>query len=71
MAIDIHQTDNKDVARMALAWEIVDRAMHYHAAKGESLSEVALDMTSKYNEVYNAILENERKDAPQLGLSVS
>lgn len=69
MVLDIHQTDNPDVARMAVAWEIVSRAVSATGANNSSFGAAVEDLTDKYIQVYNAILANEQKPGTEYHLN--
>ena len=67
MTVEIPNTDSKDVARMAIAWHIVEGALYAHAVKTSDTDDHVKKVAALFNEAYNAILENERGQAPQMG----
>ena len=59
MPFNIQHTENSDVARIALAWAIVEKSWG-GASTSDSIEKHQDQLTEQYIKVYNAILANEQ-----------
>lgn len=55
----VPNTENTEVARMALAWAIVHAAVSKKGLSSGDTDKAAQELTAMYIETYNAILANE------------
>lgn len=62
---EIPETDNADVARMALAWNIVVATNYTGKMSGQQAEVIRSALVKAYIETYNAILANERGETDQ------